>query len=162
MNIEFSLNGKTVSYSVSSDMPLSHILIDYAGIASIKPGCGKGHCGNCIALMNNNPIMTCLVPAFTVRGQEIVTFERFQRTRDFTDIRKGFADAGAVPCSYCFPSKVLLTHGLITRTVNPNIETIQQTFSLNACSCVEPEVLVQGVLNAGKYRGRRRSYAKRK
>jgi len=162
MKIEFTLNGKTVSYNVSSDMPLSHLLLDYAGITTIKPGCGKGYCGNCIVLMNNTPVMACLVPVFRVRGQEVVTFERFQRTRDFTDIRKGFEEVGAAPCEYCFPTKVLLTHGLISRNVRPEPEDILQAFTLHECSCVEPDILVQGVLKAGMYRGRRRSYAKRK
>ncbi len=162
MNITCTINGKQAVYQVSSDMPLLDLLIDNAHITSLRPGCRKGHCGSCIVLIDDRPALSCLVPVFDIRGRDIITFERFQRTRDSTDIRKGFEQAEAVPCSYCYPSKTLITHGIISRNVNPEPDEILAAFALHACTCLEPDQVVRGVLQAGSYRGRRRKYARSK
>jgi len=162
MKISFVLNGRQQELNCSSDIPLLQLLIEYTHISSLKPGCSKGSCGNCVVLLDNKPVLSCLVPAFSVRGREITTFEHFQRSRDFSDISRGFTQADSIPCRYCFASKVMLAHGVISRNVNPSIEDILQAFSLNACTCIEPSQLAQGVIQAGAFRGKRRRYARKK
>ncbi len=162
MKIDCYLNGKFTEFSVSSDTPLLQLLTEHSRITSLRPECGMGVCGNCVVLLNDQPVLSCLVPAFEIRGQQVTTLERFQKTRDFTDISKAFSQTGSTPCSYCFSSKVLLTHGIISRNVHPDPEDIIQAFSLNACTCLAPSQIVKGVTQAGAFRGRRRRYVRRK
>lgn len=162
MKIAFTLNGKPEELNCSSDVPLLQLLVEYTRITSLRPGCSKGFCGNCVVLLNEKPVLSCLIPAFAVRGEEVTTFERFERTRDYTDINRGFIQADAVPCRYCYASKVMLAHGIISKTVSPSSEDILQSFSLNSCTCIEPSQLVRGVIQAGVFRGRRRKYARKK
>ncbi len=162
MKIDCILNGKQMEFNVSSDIPLLHLLTDHANISSLNPGCGKGVCGNCVVLLNDQPVLSCLIPAFEVREQEITTFERFRKTRDYTDIKKGFSQTGSIPCSFCFASKVMLAHGIISRNVNPEKDEVIQAYALNSCTCLEPSQIVRGVIQAGSFRGRRRKYGRRK
>ncbi len=162
MKIQFTLNGRQEVLHISSDVPLLQLLTEYSGISSIRPGCDRGRCGNCVVLVNDLPLLSCLVPAFDIRGRQIVTFERFSQTRDFTEIQKGFTQADALPCSFCFASKSMLTHGIISGNTSPQPEEILQAFSLNACTCLEPSRIVQGVQQAGTLRGRRRRHGRRK
>ncbi len=162
MKIDCQLNGKPKEFYVSSDIPLLQLLTEYAHISTLHPDCGKGMCGNCIVLLDDLPVLSCLIPAFEIRGRQITTLERFQKTRDYTDIIKGFERTDSMPCSYCFSSKILLAHGIISRNVSPEPDEILQTYSIHACTCLDVSQIVKAVAQAGTYRGRRRRYARRK
>lgn len=162
MDLTFTLNGKQVSCNLSPDTPLSRALIDEFQISSLKYGCSRGMCGNCVILFNGRPRLSCLIPVFAVSGQEIITYERFQKTRECSTIVRGFTDVHGMPCDYCAPSKMLTAYGILNSNPNPQEAEILESFSFNACTCVEPNKLVQGVLRAGAYQGRRRPNDRRK
>ncbi len=162
MDLTFTLNGKQVSCNVSADTPLFRTLMDTFNITSIKHGCSRGMCGNCVILFNGKPRLSCLIPVFAAAGQEIITYERFQKTRECTTIVRGFSDVHVMPCEYCAPSKMLIAFGILNSNPEPEKEEILESYSFNACSCVEPNKLVQGVMRAAVYQGRRKSYDRRK
>ena len=156
MKIACKLNGKEHQFNTYSDKPLSLVLIEESPVTSLCPGCGRGSCGNCIVLIDNKPAVSCLVPAFSVREKEIVTFEGYSRSRFYTDIKKGYTAAGIIPCAFCYPSKTLIIESILRESTAPEADEILRALSINACTCVDHIDLVEAVQEAAKLRRRRR------
>ncbi len=140
-----------------SDKPLNLLLSEESDITSITPGCGNGRCGNCIVLIDEQPRLSCLVPAFSITGKNIQTFESFAKTKWFTHIRRAYAKLGLQPCPYCYASKSLIIHAILTENMNPSADDILQAFSINSCACIPENDLVEIVKTASKFRRRKRS-----
>jgi aerobic-type carbon monoxide dehydrogenase small subunit (CoxS/CutS family) len=156
MKITCRLNGKEVLFNTFADKPVSELLYEHSEVTSIIPGCRKGTCGNCIILLDNEPVLSCLIPAFRIRDREITTFEGYAKTRFYLDVTRGYEEAGIQPCSYCYHAKSLLIESIIQENISPEPEEIINVLSVNRCSCVDEKDLVKIVETAAKYRRRRR------
>lgn len=164
MKIECLLDGKPFSITVNSNKPLSLILSDNLGIKSIHSYCNGHHCGNCIVLMSNKAVLSCLIPAFEIRNQNIVTFESFSKSRPYKDIEKAYSIVGARPCENCFSSKTLLIESIVHRYEDNNldldIEEILQETELIQCRCMDGQSFLDVItetLNIRRRRNVRRS-----
>ena len=100
MNIAFTLNGKSVVVNVEPEKRLVDILRENFSITSAKAGCYSGECGACSVLFDGALACSCMVPAFAVRGGEVLTIEGFEGSEEHAEIIKAFGDAGYRPCSY--------------------------------------------------------------
>ena len=76
MKIELTVDGKYLALSVSSDKPLNLLLRDDLEIKSIHSHCNGRMCGNCIVLVDGRPVLSCLVPSFSVRGMSLASRTR--------------------------------------------------------------------------------------
>ena len=156
MKISCKINGKDTVFNTYADKPLVLLLVEDSEITSLSPGCGKGICGNCVVLLNNHPVLSCMIPAFKIRDKEITTYEGYTKTRFYNDVARGYEEAGATPCSYCIASKTLLIESVIQENSAPEIDDILDMLSINKCSCIDEKDLVKVVESAVKYRRRRR------
>ena len=57
--LSLSVNGKTYSVDVPTDMPLLWVLRDVIGLTGTKYGCGIEVCGACTVLVNGEPEKAC-------------------------------------------------------------------------------------------------------
>ncbi len=141
MRIELTVDGKYLALSLSSDKPLNLLLQDDLEIRSVTSHCNGELCGNCIVLLEGKAVLSCLVPAFEVRGRTIVTFDGFSRTRDYRDIERAFSSCAVNPCDNCYASRVLLIESIIRRyesTINDFDEAeILQEAELIRCPCLD-------------------------
>ncbi len=156
MKITCSLNGSQTIFNTYGDKPVSQLLYESAGISSIIPGCGKGICGNCVILLNSRPVLSCLVPAFRIRDQEVMTFEGYEKTRFYSDVLRSYEEVGTRPCIYCYHTKSLLIESIIAENSSPEPERIIAVLSISRCSCTDEKDLIRIVETAAKYRRRRR------
>jgi aerobic carbon-monoxide dehydrogenase small subunit len=145
MTIRFTLNGEETEVNVTPDKKASHVLRDDCGLRSIHPGCGKGECGGCLVLDGINPIYSCLLPAFSLRGRDITTIEGFIQTPLFPIIEKGFKRAGVVLCDFCAPARVLSLGALILQGRNPDQKEIREQIGIVNCPCIGPDSLEMGI-----------------
>ncbi len=72
--IHFSLNGCTIDVEVGATQTLLELLRDKQHQWDVKLGCGKGDCGSCTVLLNDEPRLSCLVLAIQVDGAAITTW----------------------------------------------------------------------------------------
>lgn len=178
MKIECTIDGKALSLSVNSNKPLSLILMEDVGNRSLLSHCRGRACGNCIVLLNEEAVLSCVIPAFRLRDATIKTFESYQKTRQCRDIERAYQATGNTPCPNCYASKTLiiesilqdLTNGRENRFSRVNLprtneketdqkldeKAIIQELSLNTCQCMDMSELLQIVEIALTYRRRKR------
>lgn len=155
MTITFSVNNKEVSFNVPAEKRLVDILKEDLGLVKTRARCYSGECGFCTVLIDDQVQLACLMPAFTLRGKNVMTFEGFIETDDYHDIEKGFTQARYYPCEYCKPAKILAAHGLLERVINPTEGEIMELIEGNLCRCTDLSSFVDGVNYAAYYRRER-------
>ena len=146
MNISFILNGEDVTIRTNAERRLSDILRSTFKLLGTKTGCLLGQCGSCSVLLNQHVVKSCLIPAFKVRGCEIVTIEGFSQTEDYRDITAAFAEAGVKSCSFCKSGKILAAEALLSRNPRPSRKEILSAFEGIKCRCTEPEGIIRGII----------------
>ncbi|MDR3138343.1 MAG: 2Fe-2S iron-sulfur cluster binding domain-containing protein [Treponema sp.] len=155
MTIGFILNGEDVVIQAEANRRLIDILRELFHLLGAKKGCLAGNCGACLVIYNGNVTGACLIPAFRIRGCEIITIEGFSQTNEYQDIVIGFSEAGVENCGYCDTGKILTAEALLGRNSRPDRDTILAAFNGIKCRCTDPETLVEGVLAAADIRQRR-------
>jgi hypothetical protein len=90
MTINFILNGEDVSVRAEAGVRLIEILRESFGLFGAKSGCLTGHCGACTVIYNGDVSLACLIPAFKLRGGEIITIEGYSQTIEYQEIITGF------------------------------------------------------------------------
>jgi carbon-monoxide dehydrogenase small subunit len=157
MTISFILNGEDVVTQVEADHRLIDILRTQFGLSGAKNGCLNGRCGACTVMFNGSISPACLIPAFRVRGSEIITIEGFSHTDEHADIAKGFEAAGVQNCGYCDAGKILTAETILAQKELPPRNEILAAFGNVRCRCTLGERLVNGVIAAAEIRARRRN-----
>ena len=155
MTVSFILNGEDVVVQCDANERLIDILRGHFGLLSAKSGCLTGQCGACTVLLNDQVSNACLVPAFKVAGNEIVTIEGFSQTDEYGEILSGYKQVHLGNCGYCEAGKILCTETLLDRIPAPSKEEILMGFSGIKCRCTNPERLVEAVTFIAGIRQRR-------
>jgi carbon-monoxide dehydrogenase small subunit len=155
VNTSFILNGDLVSIDTEPGVLLVDILRNNFGLLGTRPGCTQGYCGNCSVLVNGRLTPSCMVPAFRATGSEIITIEGFMQSEDFTDIEKGFEQAGMTPCRYCVSSKILTTQALLLENPVLQEEDVRQAVFSVWCRCTSYSSFAKAIRVSAEIRGRR-------
>jgi carbon-monoxide dehydrogenase small subunit len=147
MTVNFILNGEDVVFQGEAGVRLIDILRENFGLFGAKPGCLSGQCGACTVIFNGHVSLACLIPAFKIKGSEIITIEGFSQTSEYQEIITAFADVHLGNCGYCEAGKILCTEALLDRiqTPNPAKEEILMGFSGIKCRCTNIERLIKAV-----------------
>lgn len=161
MKIPLVLNGKDVVVDVPPEKRLVDVLREDLGLLETKARCYRGECGFCSVLLDNQVQLSCIIPIFSARNATIVTMEGFKRTKDFSDIIKGFKTARYQPCEYCLSGRIFLIHDLLQRTPYPIETEIVELSNANLCRCSDLNTFIDAVISAAKYR-RERSNERKK
>lgn len=156
MKVDCIIDGKTLSLSLNSNKPLSMILMENIHNESIKSCCNGKLCGKCVVLMEGKAVLSCLVPAFEIRGKNIVTLESFQTTKDYQDIEKAYSIVKARPCPSCFAARTLLIQSLVSMNESDE-DDIKKEMEIMGCSCMDTKDIVKIVQVAIEIRRRRRA-----
>ena len=155
MNIKFILNGEDVTVNVEATARLIEILRENFGLLGTKPGCLEGQCGACSVVINGKISSSCLIPAFKIRGSEIVTIEGFSKTAEYEDIVTGFQHAHLGNCGYCESGKILCAEAILAANASPSRDEILLGFTGIKCRCTNPERLIRAVTIVAGIRQRR-------
>jgi carbon-monoxide dehydrogenase small subunit len=155
MTIDFILNGEDVVVRTEADIRLLDILRDTFGLGGTRIGCLTGCCGACTVIFNGNIAQSCLIPAFRVRGGEIITIEAFSQTDEYQDIVEGFSRTGHKTCGFCTTGKILALESLLELKPRPGRKDILPAFDGVKCRCTDPDSLVEAVLAVSEIRQRR-------
>ena len=146
-DIQFTLNGKAVTYASSAADRLLDVLRDTFRCTSVKCGCKEGACS---VLLDGKLINSCCVAMGAVEGSTVVTLEGYRETERFAVLDKTFADISAVQCGFCTPGMVLAAESILSANPHPTEEEIRVGMSGNLCRCTGYNAIVIAIMNAAK------------
>ncbi len=155
MTFSFILNGEDVLVKARSADRLVDLLRERFGLLGPLADCRHGACGKCLILLDGRLAPSCMLPAFKVRGREVITLEGFSQTDEYADIKGGFEEAGLELCGFCDNGRILAVAALLERNARPSRDEILGELSAVPCRCADPETLTQAVAAAAERRARR-------
>jgi len=132
VRIAFTVNGESVEVDARSDEMLLEVLRRDLGLTSVRATCGIGVCGACTALVDGEPISTCLLLAPLAAGRQVTTVEGLGGD---DPVQRGFVEAHAFQCGYCTPGMILAAKRLLEESPQPSEEEIRLALAGNLCRC---------------------------
>jgi aerobic-type carbon monoxide dehydrogenase small subunit (CoxS/CutS family) len=132
LEVAFTVNGQVVEIEARPDEMLLGVLRRELDLASVRQTCGVGVCGACTALLDGEPISTCILLAPLAEGREITTVEGLGGNHP---VQKAFVETQAFQCGYCTPGMILTAKRLLEEDPNPSDEKIRTYMGGNLCRC---------------------------
>ena len=136
VKISFTLNQQKVETEVSPELTVLEMLRRNFRLTAAKEGCGKGECGACSVILNDQPINSCLkLAASLTETDRIDTIEGLEKDPLMNCIQQAYVDEGAVQCGFCIPGMVISSYHLLKTCPSPDGHAIKQALSGNICRC---------------------------
>ena len=148
------VNGEDHSVVFPAHHSLLEVLRERCGLTGTKHGCELGECGTCTVLVDDAPVLSCLVLAAELDGSSITTVEGLKVAGHLHPLQARFADLGAAQCGYCTPGILMVAKALLDRNPNPSDDDIRSALAGNLCRCTGYHKIVESVRwAAGDLRG---------
>jgi aerobic-type carbon monoxide dehydrogenase small subunit (CoxS/CutS family) len=151
MRLEVELNGERRVLEGEPMDRLLDVLRRGVGATGTKEGCGEGECGACTVLMDDEPVLACLLPLVQCRGRRITTVEGVARAEP--ELIERLVVAGGVQCGACTPGIVVTASALLRREARPAREAIRRALAGNLCRCTGYEAILRGLERTGAEEG---------
>jgi aerobic-type carbon monoxide dehydrogenase small subunit (CoxS/CutS family) len=133
--LNMTVNNRKVAIEIEADELLVDVLRDRLGLTGTKIGCNEGECGACTIIMDDEPVLSCLVPALRAQGREILTIEGLSDGDALHPLQQAFVDHGAVQCGYCIPGFIMSAKALLDLNPHPSRDEIKEAVAGNLCRC---------------------------
>ncbi len=143
--LRLRVNGEIKEVATETSKTLLEVLREDLGLTGTKHGCELGECGTCTVLMNDEPVLSCLVLGVESEESDIVTVEGLARNGKPHPLQRAFADLGATQCGYCIPGMLLTAKALLDQNPHPSREQIRAALSGNLCRCTGYSKIIDAV-----------------
>jgi isoquinoline 1-oxidoreductase alpha subunit len=134
MTVTFTLNGKSTTVDVPSDMPLLWVLRDTLDLKGTKYGCGVAQCGACTVHMGGTATPSCQVPASALQGVEIITIEGLSPDASHA-LQRAWEEIDVPQCGYCQAGQLMSAAALLAKNAKPTDADIDAAMNGNLCRC---------------------------
>ena len=134
MAVNFTLNGKTVSYEGDPETPLLWVIRDDYGLTGTKYGCGIAQCGACTVHVDGLNRRSCVAPVSTVADSAVTTIEGLD-SPIATAVQDAWVSINVPQCGYCQSGQVMSAIGLLTQVAKPTDGQIDDAMAGNICRC---------------------------
>lgn len=148
--IEFRLNGRPVRLEAEGDRRLLWVLRSDFALTGTKYGCGKGLCGACTVLINEQAHRSCQVPVRDVRGKEVITIEGLAKGEALHPLQKAFLEHDAFQCGFCTPGMILNAYSGLKENPDPSEAEIIKNMDGNLCRCGSHPRIVRAIQTAAR------------
>ena len=134
--ITLQINEQTYTLRVEPRVTLASALRDHLDLTGTKLICDRGACGGCTVLLDNEPVVSCMVLAVTAQGKAIRTVEGLAKKDGQLDpLQEAFVAHDALQCGYCTPGMLMSCRALLHRNSKPSLGEIKAAVSGNVCRC---------------------------
>ncbi len=154
--IALRVNGRRHELTVGRDLwsgaSLAEVLRDRLGLTGVKIACDQGACGACTVIMDERPVLSCMVLAVEADGADVLTIEGLAADDPLvvafaTQARPGHGPA--IQCGFCTPGMVMAAKALLLRVGRPTRDQVVAALAGNICRCGCYEGIVDAVVRAG-------------
>jgi aerobic carbon-monoxide dehydrogenase small subunit len=147
LEIEFSVNGRTVQRTVPVRRLLSDLLRDDLRLTGTHVGCEHGVCGACTVEVDGAPVRACIMLAVQADGKRITTVEGLATDGELTKMQEAFHRHHALQCGFC-TAGFLVTLASADPAEWPDEPAVRELLSGNLCRCTGYQQIVHAVLDA--------------
>lgn len=133
--LNFDVNGENRRLLVTDQRTLLEVLREDLDLTGTKHGCDVGECGACTVLVDDRPVLSCLVIARQVEGSSVRTVEGLATNGAPDLLQDAFAELGAAQCGYCTPGMLLSARALLDDNPKPTTDEIREGLAGNLCRC---------------------------
>ncbi len=134
MPVTFTVNGKSATVDVPTDMPLLWVLRDILDLKGTKFGCGVAQCGACTVHVNGSATRSCITPVSAAAGTRVTTVEGL--SPDGTHpLQRAWQELDVPQCGYCQAGQLMSASALLARTPKPTDAQIDTAMNGNLCRC---------------------------
>lgn len=134
--IVLQVNGRTYTLRVEPRVTLADALREHLDLTGTKLICDRGTCGGCTVLLDDEPVVSCMLLAVAAQGKAIRTVEGLAQSDDQLDpLQEAFISYDALQCGYCTPGMLMSCRALLNRNPKPSLADIKAAVSGNVCRC---------------------------
>jgi carbon-monoxide dehydrogenase small subunit len=127
------------------------VLREDIGFTASKECCGKGECGSCTVLIDDQPVCSCLLMVSQTENKEIITCEGIGTTENMDILQHAFVLEGATQCGYCTPGFIVTAKSFLNGINEvPSKEHIKEALGGNLCRCTGYTKIIKAVETAAK------------
>src|SRR2546423_9049356 len=134
--IALDVNGDPVEVAFAPHKTLLEVLREDLSLTGTKHGCELGECGTCTVLIDDTPVLSCLVLGLACAGRRVRTVEGMAAGGKLHPLQDAFAELGAAQCGYCTPAFLLTAEALLAANPRPGRDEIKR--ALSATSAAAP------------------------
>ena len=154
VTIELEVNGERTEVAFAPHTTLLEVLREDLNLTGTKHGCELGECGTCTVLLDETPVLSCLVLGLACDGHRVKTVEGMAKAGRLHPLQETFADLGAAQCGYCTPAFLLAAEALLATNPKPTRDEIKGALAGNLCRCTGYIKIYEAVeLAAARMRG---------
>ena len=147
--LTLKVNGTTREVeSDDPDIPLLYVLRGDLGLTGTHFGCGLAQCGACTVLVGGRAVRSCIAPAQSVAGQDVVTIEGLGSPERPDPLQAAFIAEQAAQCGYCTAGMVMSARALLNQTPRPSEKQVREALTGNLCRCGSHARVIRAVLRA--------------
>jgi nicotinate dehydrogenase subunit A len=128
------------------DVPLLYILRNDLGLTGTHFGCGLDQCGACTVLIGGRAVRSCVTPARSVAGRDIVTIEGLGSPDQPDPLQAAFIAEQAAQCGFCTAGLVVTARALLSTTPRPSEQQVREALAGNLCRCGSHARVIRAVL----------------
>ncbi len=148
--VRLEVNGERHELAV----PVHHTLLETLryglGLTGTKQGCDKGDCGACTVLLDEEAVLSCLLPVWEAEERSVRTVEGLGDPRDLHPLQEAFDLTGAAQCGFCTPGMLCSGVALLGSTPSPTRDQIVEALSGNLCRCTGYTKIIEAVEQAAR------------
>jgi carbon-monoxide dehydrogenase small subunit len=144
--ITLKVNGETYELLVAPNETLLDVLRERLDLTGTKRGCDTGACGACTVIMDNVPILGCMILAVKCHNHEITTIEGLAPNGELHPLQQAAIEHNAIQCGYCTPGWLLSAKALLDEQPHPSQEEVRTAIAGNLCRCTGYKKIEEAIL----------------
>jgi nicotinate dehydrogenase subunit A len=151
--LTLKVNGVTREIeSDDPDIPLLYVLREDLGLTGTHFGCGLAQCGACTVMVAGRAVRSCIAPARSVAGQDVMTIEGLGSGPGSPErpdpLPAAFIAEQAAQCGYCTAGMIMSARALLAQTPRPSEQQVREALAGNLCRCGSHARVLRAVLRA--------------